>query len=152
MTVHKKLIDKILQKRNAQLYDFLEGKGSLELPREKIAALIEEVDRIFYTLDFLQDQNLVEIKKANPTLISHRLFNGLGSEEDDIDGLIFYEAKLKIAMGWEIEVKPGLLAFRDNGYKTDEQQKRAHDFWLAIFVAILSSVLTAVATAYFQTY
>lgn len=150
MKIHKGLVEKIIEKRTAPLRDFIRGVDSLEIADYKpnMTELINQLDRIFYALDFLERHEFIKIQRySNNTSID--LFNGFNFENDTQAKytIHFYHDKLQETYSWEITMLPGLIAFYENGLKTDEQIKNSRNFWLAICVGIGSSAITAILTA-----
>jgi hypothetical protein len=101
-------------------------------------------------MDFLKENNLVDLEYGN-TPNMNTIFDGFNRFEDNqsgknLHGLIFYTNKFESdkQMIIKINMRPGLLSFKNNGYKTDEQIKEDRNFWLAIFIAILSPILTTI--------
>ena len=143
-------------KRTSFLDQLLKGDESLCLENLKpnLSALLNELDGIFYTLEFLEREKLISIIKNNRT-VRVDLFNGFSefdAEKEDhvIFGQIFYYDKLGkegYAMSWQIKMEPGLLVFKKNGYRTLEQIRSRRSFWLAIGVGVGSAAVTAILSA-----
>ncbi len=157
MEIHTKLVDLILTRREpflGQLLTEKKGFNNFEHLKPNLLELLKELDGIFYTLDFLEREKLISITR-NRRSESVNIFNGftkfnLGKEDEAIFGPIFYLNKLgtkDYAMSWQVEMQSGLLAFRNNGYKTNEQRKEQRNFWLAILVGIGSAVATAILSS-----
>lgn len=149
MNIHKELIKKIILRRDSPLAYILDGEDSLNLSKLKpnISLLFYELDRIFYTIDFLEKNSLIKITKLKQNL-GNNFFDGFNwtsiALEQSHSLHYFYEKLRKEDMlSWQIEALPGLITFKNNGYQTDEQLKEDRNFFVAITVAILSSVLTS---------
>jgi hypothetical protein len=157
MNIHKEFTNQIIIKRKAAIRDLITGERSLqlELLKPDSGKLIDELDRIFYTIDFLVRNKLIECTRhSNSSVIT--LFEGFSFDHKNVDrgvsqvhAIYFLQNKLNEggAYSWNIEMNPGLLAFVKNGYKTDEQLKERNNYLLVIGIAILSSTLTAILTA-----
>lgn len=148
MTVYKKLVDKIIELRSVRLGDLL-GERGLDLKKSVTNAddLLEPLDRIFYTLEFLKIEGLINIKEISSNQSSDIFQVPVGDDENKVSGIVYYYDKLKESYGWNIEIKPGLIHFQQQGYQTDERLKQKKQFWLTIGVAISASAITAILTA-----
>lgn len=158
MNIHRQFINQVIIKRKAAIRDLITGEHSLNLEQLKpdFGNLIDELDRIFYTIDFLERNNLIKcIHRSNSSVVT--LFNEFSFDNKNVDtgvtqvhAMHFLMGKLQEegAYSWNIEMLPGLLAFVKNGYKTDEQLKERNNVFLAIGVALLSSALTAILAAW----
>jgi hypothetical protein len=149
MDVHKEFINQILRKRKAALRDLIAGEASLDLESLKpnLGKLIDELDRIFYTIEFLEKENLIKLHTYNNSY-PITLFNGFVPAMDDVESSSYWFNKLeKHDYSLEIEMRPGLMAFKNNGFKTDEQIKERRNFWLPIFVGVGSAAITALLGA-----
>ena len=156
MKINTKLVDLILLRRQPYLHRLLIEKKALDIESLKpdLSRFLNELDSIFYTLDFLEKNRLILIERnnSNSTLEIFNGFNSFEKEDEAIFGQMYYYDKFKekYVMSWRIEMQSGLLAFKNNGYKTDEQLKDNRNFWLAIGVAIGSSAITALLTTLFR--
>ncbi len=73
----------------------------------------------------------------------------MGKDEEKIHATWYLYDKWKTAAGWNIKIKPGLIHFKNQGYKTDAQLREINQFWIAIFIALLASTATAMLTVLF---
>lgn len=148
MLLHKKFIDEIIKQRNATLGDIVE-KG-MQLRNKSICAedLIAPLDSIYFTLEFLRKEGFVEVnEKQNLSVPS--LFKLPSSYDlEKINAVSFHCEEFNKRYDWNIKIRPGLINFREQGYKTDNQITEDKHFWLAIAVAVLASYLTALFTNY----
>jgi hypothetical protein len=149
MTIYKEFIEQIIYRRDAILSELI-GKDGLNLKYKvkNVEGLIDLLDRIFYTIDFLQKEGLIECNKK-----SHNI-------NDDLFGLPFGEDVKRVyptmylcdlwesAAGWQIKIKPGLIHFKQQGYLTDAQLKERNQFWLIIASVVLASFLTSLFTLF----
>ena len=65
MIVYKEFIDQIINKRETSLSELV-GENGLNLKNKAkyVEDLIDSLDRIFYTIDFLKQEGLIECEKA----------------------------------------------------------------------------------------
>ena len=148
MIIHKEFIDQIILRRDASLSELVVGKECLNLKNgiKDVGDLIDPLDRIFYTIEFLQNESLIECEKRGYS-ISDGLFDLPFSEEvNKVYPTMYLHDLWKDAAGWKIKIKPGLVHFKEQGYQTDNQLKEKKQFWLTIGVALGASALTAILT------
>jgi len=150
MTIHKEFINQIIKQYNATLGDLI-GNSGLNIAKnmKSVDELPDQLDRIFYTLDFLEKEGLIKVEKTSNNMNIDILELPLGADEGKIPGIIFYEERLKQSYSWSIKMKPGLIHFKQQRYRTDEQIKEDKQFWFAIGIVILASFLSALFTTYF---
>lgn len=150
MTIHKKIIIQIIKQHSATLGDLV-GKQGLNISNDmqSIDELPDQLDKIFYTLEFLKNEGLIEITEVRSTTIPDILHLPTGKDEEKIPGLIYYRNKLKQVYDWNVEMKPGLIHYKGQRYQTDAQLKEKRQFCLAIGVAVLASFLSSLFTVYF---
>ena len=150
MTIHKKFIIQIIKQHSATLGDLISRRGlNISDGMQSVDELPDRLDKIFYTLEFLKKEGLIEIKEVHSTTIPDIFHLPIGKDEEKIPGLIYYHNKLKQVYDWNIEMKPGLIHYKGQRYQTDEQLKEDRQFWLAIAIAVLASFLSALFTTYF---
>lgn len=149
MTIHKKFIDQIIKWRNTPLYNLIGNQGlNLKAQVKDVDELIDQLDQIFYTIEFLEREKLIECKRfSNNTIVA--IFDGLSiGSIDKIEAFHYIHDLLqKSAYSWNIEIKSGLIHFKQQGYLTDEQIRQKKQFWLTIGVALGASAVTAILTA-----
>ena len=146
MTIHKKFVDQIIKRKEGNLDDLL-GKNGLDISSQAKTAedLIDPLDQIIYTVEFLKEAGLIEFHADRN--IHSTLFDKQFGDETKIDALLYVHNWWKIAAGWKIEIKPGLIHYRQQGYQTDAQLKEKKQFRLTIEAALLASAATAILTA-----
>ena len=152
MTIHKQLVVQITKKYSATI-GALVGNDGLNIAGglQSVDGLPDQLDKIFYTLEFLEKEGLIRIKKNDNTQHVDIFRLPFGNDADKIPALHYYHDKLKKAYSWDVEMLPGLLHFKQQGYQTDIQLEKRQQFRQGIFIAILASVLTALLTAWFTT-
>jgi|SRR3989338_1567177 len=150
MTIHKKLVEQIIKQYSATLGDLIGRRGlNISNGMQSVDELPDQLDKIFYTLEFLEKEGLIEVKKVYSTTIPDILQLPLGKDEKTIPGIIYYRQKLIQSYDDNIEMKPGLIRYKKQRYQTDEQLKEDRQFWLAIGIAVLASFLSSLFTVYF---
>ncbi|PIU74939.1 MAG: hypothetical protein COS76_03425 [Candidatus Portnoybacteria bacterium CG06_land_8_20_14_3_00_39_12] len=150
MTIHKEFIDQIIKQYSATLGDLISDRGlDITKSMKSVDELPDQLDKIFYTLEFLKKEGLIEIKETRSNTTPTIFQIPIGSDIEKIPAVIFYHEKLKQSYDWDIEIKPGLIHFKQQGYQTDGQIKEDKQFWLAIGIAVLASFLSALFTTYF---
>ncbi len=149
MTIHKEFINQIIKQYSATFGDLIGSRGlNIAKNMRSVDELPDELDRIFYTLDFLEKEELIKVEKTSNNTNIDILKLPLGVDEEKIPGIIFYGDKLEQNYSWNIEMKPGLIHFKQQGYQTDEQIKEDKQFWFAIGIAVLVSFLSALFATY----
>ncbi len=152
MQIHKEFVDTILKRRMSYVDRLLVGDNSINLDKEiDIKNRLNQLDRIAYTIEFLEKNGFIEVFKVGG-LVNNGLFNFKVEElESEIENY-FQASKLRddfnVICGWRISSKPGLIVFRVNGYRTDEQLREDRTIKLTIGAALLASFATAVLTTY----
>lgn len=159
MYIHKNFINLIVIKRKAALCDLITGEDSIRLEdlKPNTSELIENLDKIFFTIDFLEKNNLIKCTKySNNTILS--IFDGFSFDQNaeknnfsQVHSLMYLRDKLKESYSWNIEMQPGLMTFIKNRYRTDDKIKEINNIRLAVGVAVLSSFLTSILTSFFNT-
>ncbi len=147
MTVYEQFVDQIIIRRDAILSELL-GKDGLNFKSQvkNVEELTDLLDRIFYTIDFLQKEGLIKVEEEHN--VNDDMFGlPFGADEKKIYSTWYLYDKWKNAAGWKIELRPGLIRFKQQGYKTDSQLKEQKQFWLTIGVALGASATTAILTA-----
>lgn len=150
MTIHKEFVNQVIKQYRATLGDLIDAHGlNITKNMRTVDELPDQLDQIFYTLEFLRKEGLVEIKEIHSTTTPAIFGLPVGRNEEKIPGVMYYYEKIKQAHDWEIEMKPGLIHYKEQRYQTDEQLKGERQFWLAIGVAVLASFLSALFALYF---
>lgn len=124
MTIHKKFVDQIITQCSVTLEDLI-GKHGLNITKDmkNVDELPDQLDKIFYTLEFLRKEGLIAVKEINSNTKSSIFELPTGTSEEKIPRVLFYYKKLKQTHDWNIEMKPGLIHFKQQGYQTDNQQR-----------------------------
>lgn len=158
MYIHKKFINQIIIKRKSALCDLITGEDSIRLEELKpnTTKLIENLDKIFFTIDFLEKNNLITCKRyQNNTMVS--VLKGFNFDKNagknnfsQVHSLIYLQKKLEESYSWNIEMSPGLMTFVKSGYKTEDKIRERNNVLLAVGIAILSSVLTTLLSSFFD--
>jgi len=151
MTIHKNFVDQIIKQRRATLGDLIGKRGlSISEHAKNVDFLPDQLDKIFYTLEFLEKEKLITVKEVSGNTIPDIFNIPTGSDLEKIPSVIYYSKKIKQSYDWVIETKAGLIHFSQQGYKTDECIREDRQFWLAIGIAVLASFLSALFTVYIQ--
>ncbi|SRR6056297_2125033 len=151
---HKKFIKELGNKRMATVGEVVSDINVVTLKDNMIMDFdtnMNQLERIFYTVDYLLENNLVTQKKWEKAPD----FNPLPFMEDG--GGKKYRANKIHAMreylndywGRKLLVRPIFFKMIDNGYKTDKELRERSQLWLTIIVAILSPFLTALFLSVF---
>jgi hypothetical protein len=148
MTIHKEFIDQIIFRREAVLGQLLGEDGlKLKSTAKNVDDLVDPLDRIFYTIDFLQKERLID--RESGYNVGTDLFGlPVGQDYEKVYATMHLYDLWKDAGSWKIKAKPGLVHFKQQGYQTDSQIKEKKQFWLTIAIALLASAVTAVLTAW----
>ena len=155
MKIHKEFVNLLKQKREAWVRDLL-GEDGLKIivcnsnKCEKNLNSLDDLDRIFYTLEFLERENLVTVTLQDYHVI-YQAEDCLKCqlEKSEIDHLFFTQDLFEKHYRKKIKIETSFFDFIDSGYKTDLQRERKINFWLVISIAIGTAVLASFLTAYF---
>jgi hypothetical protein len=151
MQVHKKFIDKIIEKREATVRDLIEGEGSLRFEYiSNVVRRLDQMDQVEYTINFLDKQNLIEVKKMKNSRTSDLFkfsFEALPKQKQGQAKYLSTHFNEGV-MGWHIKVNPGIIAFANKGYRTDDDIRDDKNFRIAVGVSLLSAFITAIFTTY----
>lgn len=146
MIIHKEFIDQIIFRREAVLGQLLGEEGlKLKATAKNVDDLVDPLDRIFYTIDFLQKEGLID--REHGYNIGTDLFGlPMGNDYEKVYATMHLYDTWKDAGSWKIKAKPGLVHFKQQGYQTDAQLREKKQFWLTIGVALGASAVTAILT------
>ena len=125
MTIHKKFIDKIILRRDASLSELIGEEGlNLKSQVKDVGDLIDPLDQIFYTIEFLEKEGLIECEKRGYS-VNDSLF-GLPFDDDPqkIYQVMYLHDLWKTAAGWRIKMRPGLIHFKQQDYQTETQLEK----------------------------
>jgi len=146
MTIHKKFVDQIIVKYSATLEDLI-GKDGLNITKDmgSVDELPDQLNKIFYTLEFLRKEGLIDVKEISSNTKSSIFELPIGTSEEKISGVLFYYEKLKQIHGWNIKMKPELIHFKQQGYQTDNQLKEKwhQKWWGQIIILIIGGLILA---------
>ncbi len=161
MKIHKQFVDTLVKMREATVYQILDKEGlGLIIPdihhsggfRFNTSSL-DEVDRICFTIDFLEREKLIDAtKQPNGHAVPGLAYMFESVEEMDLKHIWFTENLLKQNYGRDLTINLDIFNFIGKKrlwflrYKTDKQLERFWRFWLPVGIAILSSGLTAILT------
>lgn len=157
MKVHKGFINKLAENKFLQIGEII---LELKVVREENRSLINvyqkftELESIFYTVDFLKQNNLIVFGKNNldgiTFPITSKIEDATGDELVNYGKTVILEKYIKEYWGQEIFVKPIFYKYIDNGFKTDEEKEKFYQILVPIFAALVAAFFTAVLTKYFS--
>lgn len=144
MEIHRGLVDLLLSKPKTHLDVLIgeEGLGIVRLNNNIASISIENVHKlyqIFYTLDFLQRNNLIKVGLQRPD----RKLEVKGSTDSYGEAKFTKQEYEKWSK--DISIELALFEFKKNGYQTSEQKKEKDRFRLKIIsfaVAIIAAILS----------
>lgn len=157
MNVNKKFIKKLAEDKFSKI-----GEIVLDLKVVKkvggslvnVFQNLEEFESIFYTVEFLIENNLIEMGQlyydGTTFPITSTLEDPSGDELVTLGKIRVINKYLDKYWGQEIFVKPGIYKYIGNGFKTDEEKDKNDQFRNGIIIACVTSFLTAVFTYFFS--
>ena len=140
MEINKKFIDLLTEEKLTRMFELL-GRDGLDMIvwDKKTLKSLDDLDEIFYTIDFLEREKMISITSAGNIRTPHVgdcLRNDLNDSDREIRHLMDTNDKLKEFYSKEIKTTFLIYDFIKNGYKTDLQKERWRNLWLPICIAI----------------
>ena len=158
MKIHKKLVDLIASEKYTGMREILPMLG-FKVKNNSIINIYQkeiELDSIFFTLEKLQKENLIEFDKFEDKPFDFPITSKFGDLEGpelaNFGKLEFFNKYIKRYSGKYIFINPLLYSFINNGYRTEREKDAHKTFQLTIISIILSAFLTSFLTAYFTYY
>jgi hypothetical protein len=161
MNLEKKIVDNIILNRSITLGDLVnKDKGIINRDVLSYTDKIDALDTIFYSIEKLERNNLVEISKIkNSSGKGSNYFKMIDKEDyagkDDktiISRYHWFVEEVKNRYVWKITAKSGLIEYAGNSYKTIDEKKWDRQVCLSVGIAILSSILTGLVTLLISSY
>jgi hypothetical protein len=157
MQIHKKFIDKLAESKCSGIGEIILELGVVKKTQGSLLDAFhhfEELEEIFYTVDFLESKNFIEFgtlyNDGTTFPITSTIADPQGEELTTYGKMMMLKKYLDKYWGQEIIIKPIFYKYIKNGYKTDEEKDKDRKFWQAIIVALVASFATAVLTSYFS--
>ena len=96
MTIHEKFVDQIIAQYSATLGDLIDEHGlNITKDMKSVDELPDQLDKIFYTLEFLRKEKLIEVKEVSNNTNLNIFKLPIGTDEGKIPGVLFYYEKSK---------------------------------------------------------
>lgn len=169
MDIHEEFIDQLSLMKKATVGDVIEELGLVQrsFGGKVIGVMkkIEDIIQIFYTVDYLIENKLVEVignkEIDQPDFIYSQIMDIDEENEKEIKELNDPKNKffsyttsmplfIKKYWGRELLVETSYFKMIQNGYKTDLEKKEIRNYrasiWIPVSVAILASLLTSLFT------
>ena len=157
MKVHEDFIDKLAETKILRIGEIILELGTVHKTRGSLLDAFhhfEELEQIFYTVDFLESKNFIEFGTWHNDCTSFPITSTIadphGEELITYGKMMILKKYVDKYWGQEIIIKPIFYKFIKNGYKTDEEKDKDRKFWQAIIVALVASLATALLTSYFS--
>jgi len=140
MGINKRFIKLLTEEKLTMFFDLIGEEGlKMIIPGKKTLKSLDDLDGIFYTIDFLKKEKLITVEEAGNIKAPHVLDclqGGFKNNKRFISHASDIREKLKKYYKIKIKINPVIYDFIKNGYKTDLQKDRRMNFWLPILIAI----------------
>ena len=159
MKINKQFVEILAKKKHGwvghiiQDMDFLTIKDGVI---QNIGKEYKRVEQIYYTVDFLVKEGLINIDTVNygsgmPTF-NPTEFWVVDSDKDLYvnERMTYIDEMNKSYWGKDISITPSFYSFIDNNFKTEKKIQEARNLWLPVAVAIISAFLTAIFSMVFD--
>lgn len=175
MNLHKKFIDQLSLMKVSTVGGVIEKIGLVHRGSRGdvvgVSKKIEDIVQIFYTVDYLLENSLVEIvsirNNDQPDFIQDLIID-IFERSDNNEGVVntneennndesnpssYIKAMphfIEKYWGMELLINPSYFKMIQNGYKTDLEKKESKNYKLSIWVPVLVAVLVSFLTALFS--
>lgn len=154
MKINKDFIKILTEEKLTTVFDLL-GKDGLGMiiHNKKTLKSLDDLDEIFYTIDFLEREKMIIIKQAGNAQapnVGDCLQAKMEESDVAVRHLIDTNERLKVFYTKELNMNYVIFDFIKNGYKTDLQKERDRNFWLPIWIAVGTTVGVSFLTVLFE--
>ena len=154
MKINKNFITLLTEEKLTKVFE-LPGEDGLGviIRGKKTLKSFEDVDEIFYTIDFLEKEKMITVSESidiGTPNVGDCLQGGVPGNKRDIRHWMDTDKKLGEYYKKEIKTNFTIYDFVKNGYKTDLQKERNRNFWLPISIAIGATAGTPLLTVLFE--
>lgn len=158
MKVNNKFIDILAEKKFLEVGEIIEEMNFLKFENNTIKNLDKKykiLEQIFYTVYFLEKEKLIITEHnykntVGPNINMKDFVKKYKSGDIIFRRLNYIDELIKEYWHRQIRITLNFYSFIDNKYKTDKQKGSQRNFWLAIGIAVLASILTGLSTKLFD--
>ena len=156
MKINKEFINLLKKKREATIRNLLgrDGLGLVVSNKngcEKTIDSLNQIDEIFYTLEFLKREKLISIEEKVDNHVIYHIGDCLKEnlKKDEIDYLFQLQDLLEKYYNSNIKIENNFFDFIDHWfpflkYKTEKQREKLIKILLPIGITVLTAVLTLI--------
>ena len=153
MKVNKSFINILSDRKISSVGEVVKEMGIFEFKDNAIQNIknnYPKLEEIFYTVWFLEKNNLIDLSKgAENTRISFS-FEGIEPDDYVYERFKYLQVQIDDTWGRQIKILPSFYHFIANDYLTDSTYLEWIKFRMALFVAIVASVVTGLSTTLFN--